>query len=319
MELEEGDLHLSSSYYQIMELIKINEEGLYQQLNKRTILLPESFVTDFLKQHWNRSTLEIPFSHIRLLDFILYKMEDRPIFEYPEDDKLHNDIQDNMYMILKIYKESPRKEDSLKIIEFFVTLYQNQLFKVYENEEKKKTFRFIDSIIDFMISHLMFDAIPILQKIGYQMKMEHYLFVMTKYKEDINRIKSLYELGTPLDVIIMEYAAYHGYFELVQFFHKNGCEWNSKILYGACKSLHFELIEYCFQNGCDWDPRTLYLFNPYFTKQALEREDLNIYREKIQSVIEIVKKYTKPIELQEMKEEVTNENDIKKNEEDETK
>ena len=315
MELEEGDLNLHESYYSIMELLKIEEEGLFQQLQLGNILLPDTFVTDFLKQHWNRSTLEIPESNLRLLDFILNKMEKRPQFQYPEDDKLNNDIQDNMYMILKIYKDGPSKENALKIFEFFVTLYQTQLFKVYENEEKKKSFRFADSIVDFMICHTMFEGIPILQNAGYQMKMEHYLFVMTKYKEDLPRISTLYDLQTPLSEVVMEYAATFGYFHLVKFYHEKGCTWDSKTLYGACKSLNLELIEYCFQEKCDWDPRTLYLFNPYFSKQALEREDLNVYREKIQQIFEIIKKYTPPIDLK--IENDSNENDIKKNEENE--
>jgi hypothetical protein len=318
VELEEGDLNLSASYYEIMELVKINPQGFYEQLKKKNLVLPESFVTDFLKQHWNRSTQEIPVRNLEMLDFILHELDEKPIFQYPEDDKLHNDIQDNMYMILKIYKEGPNKENSLKIFSFFVTLYRDQLFKVFENEEKKKEFRFIDSIVDFMICHEMFDGISILQNLGYQMKMEHYLFVMNKYKEDLKRIQVLHELQTPFDSVLIEYAATHGYFHLVKFYHEHGCKWDTKTLYGACKSLHIELIEYCFQKGCEWDPRTLYLFNPFFTKQALEREDMNIYREKIQLVLNIVKKYTEPIELEE-KTEVTNESDIKKNEENETK
>lgn len=315
MELEEGDLNLHESYYSIMELLKIEEEGLYRQLQMGNILLPETFVTDFLKQHWNRSTLEIPSCNLRLLDFILNKMEKRPQFQYPEDDNLNSDIQDNMYMILKIYKDGPSKENALKIFGFFITLYQTQLFKVYENEEKKKSFRFADSIVDFMICHTMFEGIPILQNTGYQMKMEHYLFVMTKYKEDLPRISALYDLQTPLSEVVMEYAATFGYFHLVKFYHEKGCTWDSKTLYGACKSLNLELIEYCFQEKCDWDPRTLYLFNTYFSKQALEREDLNVYREKIQQIFEIIKKYTPPIDLK--IENDSNENDIKKNEENE--
>lgn len=315
MELEEGDLNLHESYYSIMQLLEMEEEGLFHQLQLGNILLPDTFVTDFLKQHWNRSTLEIPSSHLRLLNFILTKMEKRPQFKYPEDDKLHNDIQDNMYMILKIYKDGPSKGNALQIFTFFVTLYHTQLFKVFENEEKKKSFRFIDSIVDFMICHNLFEGIPILQNLGYQMKMEHYLFVMTKYKEDLSRISALYDLQTPLSEIVIEYAATFGYFHLVKFYHEKGCPWNSKILYGACKSLNVELVEYCFQEKCDWDPRTLYLFNPYFSKQALEREDLNLYREKIQQIFEIIKKYTPPIELKVENEQ--NENDIKKKEENE--
>lgn len=315
MELEEGDLNLHESYYSIMKLLEIEEEGLFRQLQLGNILLPETFVTDFLKAHWNKSTQEIPLSHLRLLDFILNKMEKRPQFQYPEDDNLNSDIQDNMYMILKIYKDGPSKENALKIFEFFVILYQTQLFKVYENEEKKKSFRFSDSIVDFMICHTMFEGIPILQNAGYQMKMEHYLFVMTKYKEDLPRISALYDLQTPLSEVVIEYAATFGYFHLVKFYHEKGCEWDSKTLYGACKSLNLELIEYCFQEKCDWDPRTLYLFNPYFTKQALEREELNVYREKIQHIFEIIKKYTPPIDLKVENEQ--NENDIKKNGENE--
>ncbi len=311
MELEEGDLNLSKSYYQIMQLLEIDEEGLYHQFQKETILLPESFVTDFLKQHWNQSTKEIASSHLRLLDFILHKMENRPKFQYPEDNQLHSDIQDNMYMILKIFKDGPKPQDALTILEFFATLYHDQLFKVYENEEKKRSFRFIDSMIDFMISHEMFDGIPILQNLGYEMKMEHYLFVMTKYKQDLKRVSKLFELQTPFSNVVMEYAATNGYFHLVKFYHENGCPWDSKTLYGACKSLNFELIEYCFKEGCEWDPRTLYLFNPYFSKQALEREDLNIYREKIQHIFTIIKQYTPPIEF---KENEQNEDDLKKNE-----
>lgn len=314
MELEEGDLNLSKSYYQIMQLLEIDEEGLYRQFQKETILLPESFVTDFLKQHWNQSTKEISPSHLRLLDFILHKMEKRPKFQYPEDNQLHNDIQDNMYMILKIFKDGPKPQDALTILEFFATLYHDQLFKVYENEEKKRSFRFIDSMIDFMISHEMFDGIPILQNLGYEMKMEHYLFVMTKYKQDLQRVMRLYELKTPFSHVVMEYAATHGYFDLVKFYHENGCAWDSKTLYGACKSLNFELIEYCFKEGCEWDPRTIYLFNPYFSKQALEREDLNIYRQKIQYIFTIIKKYAPPIELEEIDQ---NKSDIKKNEQNE--
>lgn len=315
MELEEGDLNLHESYYSIMQLLEIEEDGLFHQLQLGNILLPDTFVTDFLKSHWNRSTLEVPTSHLHLLDFILNKMEKRPQFQYPEDDKLNSDIQDNMYMILKIYKDGPSKENALKIFEFFVSLYHTQLFKVFENEEKKKSFRFVDSIVDFMICHNLFEGIPILQNLGYQMKMEHYLFVMTKYKEDLSRISALYDLGTPLSDVVIEYAATFGYFHLVKFYHEKGCPWNSKTLYGACKSLNLELVEYCFKEKCDWDPRTLYLFNPYFSKQALEREDLNVYREKIQHIFEIIKKYTPPIELKVENE--SNENDIKKKEENE--
>ncbi len=294
IELEEGDLNLSDSYNKFMEKLKDNEELFFKELEKESIVLPESFFMDFLKQHWNRSSQIIPSLNIKLLEKIIEKNIQ---LEFPEDNQLNNDIQDTMYMLFKIYKESPSKDNSLFIFKFFISMYKNQLFKSFDSDENKKSFRFIDSIVDFMIVHKMFDALPIIIEFGYQMKMEHYIFAMNKYKDNIERIIELYELNTPLNSVVIEYAAYHGYYNLVRFYHVNNCPWDSKTLYGACKSLNCELIEYCFKEGCEWDPRTLYLFNPYFTKQALENESLNIYREKINKVMDIIKKYTKPIEL----------------------
>ena len=242
--------------------------------------------------------------------------EDKSLFSLkPKDDsekEIYENLNDSIVLLTKIYRDCPGdKNDKMKYFDFFLDIYKKDLFEEYENPKeveklKGKKFRFIDSIVDFFIHENMIECIEYLYKFGYQPKPELYIYSMVKYINDlkksqnqpemipyspIDNLEKLYKINVPFHSMLCEYSARMNKFDFLQFFHKNGCEWNDLTLYGACYNLNVEMVEYCFENNCPWNHQTLFLFNRYFTNEVQTNPKLLEAKEKVIQIIDLVKKY----------------------------
>ncbi len=284
------------SYSFVIEQMKLNKTEFFANLKLRTVNLGNDFGIDIFKTKWNQWNER---ANPHILEFIQYIISQTDIrSKITEEETMNVFFRDAVYMFIKMYKEGPSKEEAVQFFYFFIVMYEEQIFAEYENPDNKKKFRFIDSIVDCLIHHDVIEVIPTFYPLGYEPKMELYLFSMSRHINDITRLEKLYEIGTPLNKLLCEYSARMGSLLFLDFFHKKGCEWDSLTLLGACQSLKKEIVEYCFKYNCEWNPQTLYIFNVFFLPENLQKLELDEKRKQIKEILAVIKENTKPVEIE---------------------
>ncbi len=294
MEIE-NNFEIPTVYSYVLEQMKLNQTQFFENLKENRIDLGNDFGIDIFKTKWNMWNEPTNPHILEFCQFIISQTSLRCKFN--NEETMNVFFRDAVYMFIKMYNEGPSKEEAVQLFYFFTVMYEEQIFTEYENPDNNKKFRFIDSIVDCLIQYNLIAVIPTFYQLGYEPKMELYLYSMSRHSNDLLRLQKLYDIGTPLNKVLCEYSARMGSLQFVDFFHKKGCEWDSLTLFGACQSLNKELIEYCFKENCQWNPEILYIYNIFFSPENLIKPELNHKRELIKEILTLIKSYTKPIEI----------------------